>query len=66
MSSVVKSKSSPQDGITSQISDLSLGAVPRAKSKNLNVVQEFEKLNKKNAASFVVIGQQNRRSNYQQ
>lgn len=29
---------------------------PRAKSKNLDVLAEFEKMKAKNAANFVVIG----------
>ena len=57
MNPTAKSDSSPQNGVTVQVNALSLGAAPRTKSKNLNVVQEFENLNRKKAASFVVIGQ---------
>jgi len=33
-----------------------LDDTPRARSKNLDVLSEFEKAEKKNAANFVVIG----------
>lgn len=35
---------------------MKLDDTPRAKSKNLDVLKEFEKAKSKNAANFVVIG----------
>jgi len=34
-----------------------LDETPKARSKNLDVLQEWEKVEKKNEASFVVIGE---------
>ncbi|KAJ9640515.1 hypothetical protein H2199_006054 [Coniosporium tulheliwenetii] len=44
------------NGITEAVSQLSIGASPRVKSKNLNVREEFDKSDQKKSASFVVIG----------
>lgn len=38
------------------VENVKLEDTPKAKSKNLNVIAEFEKSDTKNAASFVVIG----------
>ena len=40
------------DGVKS----MSVDDIPKAKSKNLNVLAEFRKSRPKNAANFVVIG----------
>ena len=58
---VAKVNSSPANGIADAVNELSIKSAPRAKSKNLNVIEEFEKLKTKRAASFVVIGQQLKR-----
>lgn len=44
------------DQIANGVEALKLDNTPRAKSKNLNVLAEFEKAKAKNAANFVVIG----------
>ena len=38
------------------VESLKIDDTPRVKSKNLNVLAEFEKKKAKNAANFVVIG----------
>ena len=54
--------SQPQNGddsvktVTEGVEDVTLAETPKAKSKNLNVIAEFERSDAKNAASFVVIG----------
>lgn len=45
------------NGVTDGIGKVAIEDAPRAKSKNLNVMAEFEKSKRKNAANFVVIGQ---------
>ncbi|OCL09549.1 hypothetical protein AOQ84DRAFT_338766 [Glonium stellatum] len=42
--------------LTESVSSLTIEEAPKVKSKNLNVLQEFEKSNMKKTASFVVIG----------
>ena len=42
--------------VTNILSDLAMSDVPKLKSKNLDVLAEFERTNKKPAANFVVIG----------
>lgn len=42
--------------IASGVEAMKLDDTPRAKSKNLDVLKEFEKAKSKNAANFVVIG----------
>ena len=44
------------NGVTDAISKLAVDDAPRAKSKNLDVVAEYQSSKKKNAANFVVIG----------
>ncbi|KAH9210290.1 hypothetical protein DL95DRAFT_526392 [Leptodontidium sp. 2 PMI_412] len=44
------------DQISNGVEAVKLDDTPRAKSKNLDVLSEFEKAQKKNAANFVVIG----------
>ena len=42
--------------VTQGVSTVALEDILKAKSKNLDVVAEFEKSDAKNSASFVVIG----------
>ena len=42
--------------IANGVEAMKLDDTPRAKSKNLDVLKEFEKAKAKNAANFVVIG----------
>ncbi|QDS72346.1 hypothetical protein FKW77_007992 [Venturia effusa] len=44
------------NGITKDVAALSIHDVPKTKSKNFNVADEFKKANMKNSASFVVVG----------
>ena len=44
------------NGITSGISKATIDDAPTARSKNLDVLMEYEKSNRKKAANFVVIG----------
>lgn len=44
------------NGLTNGVSKVAVDDTPRVKSKNLDVLAEFEKAKKKNAANFVVIG----------
>jgi elongation factor 1 alpha-like protein len=44
------------DQIAAGVEAMKLDDTPRAKSKNLDVLAEFEKAKAKNAANFVVIG----------
>jgi elongation factor 1 alpha-like protein len=44
------------DKLTEATSALSVDDVPKVKSKNLNVVEEFRKSNLKQTSNFVVIG----------
>ena len=46
----------PVNSIENGISKLVVDDSPKAKSKNLDVIAEFGKSKKKNAANFVVIG----------
>ena len=43
-------------GVANGLSKVALDDVPKAKNKNLNVLAEYEKAERKNAANFVVIG----------
>lgn len=45
------------NGVTDGISKVAIEDAPRAKSKNLDVVAEYERSRRKNAANFVVIGE---------
>ncbi|KAI1626008.1 elongation factor EF-1 alpha subunit [Exophiala viscosa] len=47
-----KSKSTLSNGVQ----DLSIQDVPKIKSKNIDVISEYKKIKRKNAANFVVIG----------
>ena len=42
--------------VTQGVTDLTVADAPRVKSKNLNVIQEYEQSNPRNAVNFVVIG----------
>jgi hypothetical protein len=44
------------DQIANGVEALKIDDTPRARSKNLDVLAEFEKTKAKNAANFVVIG----------
>jgi len=44
------------NGLAQDVSNLGLQDVPKVKSKNLNVVEEFGKAKMKDAVSFVVVG----------
>jgi len=44
------------DQIANGVEALKVDDTPRATSKNLDVLQEYEKLEKKKEANFVVIG----------
>ena len=44
------------NGITNGINNLLVDQRPRARSKNLDVLAEYEKKDRKNTANFVVIG----------
>lgn len=46
------------DQMTASLDALKVDDTPRATSKNLDVLKEFEKVSKKNEANFVVIGMQ--------
>ena len=39
------------------ISRLAIQEIPRIKSKNLDVITEYKKVKRRNAANFVVIGE---------
>jgi elongation factor 1 alpha-like protein len=53
-----KTKSSADtDGTATDVAALRMSDVPKPKSKNLNVLEEFQKSSLKNAASFVVVGE---------
>lgn len=51
-----KEKPSPGNGLTQAVAGMSIQESPKVKSKNLNVLEEFEKAEMKDAASFVVVG----------
>ncbi|KAK4666150.1 hypothetical protein QC763_406430 [Podospora pseudopauciseta] len=51
-----KSKSSNTDSLSSSVSELKIDDTPLPKSRNINVLSEFEKSTKKKSASFVVVG----------
>ena len=44
------------NGLEQELSKVRIDEAPKAKSRNLNVITEFEKSKPKNAANFVVIG----------
>ena len=46
----------PLNGVTHKINDLVLNDVPKAKSKNLDVLAEYDMSKSKKTANFVVIG----------
>lgn len=50
------SKEKKADQIANGVEAMTMDDTPRAKSKNLDVLKEFEKSVNKNAANFVVIG----------
>ncbi len=55
-----KAKETPKPKTTSVASGvqaLSIQDTPKVKSKNIDVVSEYKKIKRKNAANFVVIGQ---------
>lgn len=62
MNKTKKKPSQPSDGdtavngLTKEVHNISLKEEPKPKSKNLNVLAEFESSKAKNAANFVVIG----------
>ncbi|EKG11506.1 HR1 repeat rho-binding protein [Macrophomina phaseolina MS6] len=43
-------------GVTEGVEGIKIDEAPRVKSKNLNILAEYEKSNMKNSANFVVIG----------
>ncbi|KAK5103038.1 hypothetical protein LTS08_003841 [Lithohypha guttulata] len=49
-------KTQPKANVTNGISGLSISEVPKIKSKNIDVLSEYNKVKHKNAANFVVIG----------
>lgn len=51
-----QSKKNNGDKLAESIEKLAVEETPRIKSKNLNVVEEFEKSGMKRMANFVVIG----------
>ncbi|KAK3342880.1 P-loop containing nucleoside triphosphate hydrolase protein [Neurospora tetraspora] len=51
-----KKGSSSADGVTNQVNQLKIDDTPLPKSRNLNVLSEFEKQKGKKTASFVVVG----------
>ena len=51
-----KDTAPPQNGAAQSMATLTLQDTPKVKSKNLNVLEEFEKAKMKDAASFVVVG----------
>ncbi len=51
-----KNKEIKADPIVSGVEAIKIDDTPRAKSKNLDVLKEFEKTVTKNMANFVVIG----------
>lgn len=53
----MKDPTTPQSDISNGVADMSLKDTARAKSKNLDVVVEYKKIKRKNAANFVVIGE---------
>lgn len=56
---MTKPKATPKknnEKLAESVEKLSVEEVPRVKSKNLNVVEEFEKSGMKRMANFVVIG----------
>ena len=55
--SKMKESTTPQTDISNGVADMSLKDTARAKSKNLDVVAEYKKIKRKNAANFVVIGE---------
>ncbi|KAF2009557.1 hypothetical protein BU24DRAFT_78121 [Aaosphaeria arxii CBS 175.79] len=55
-SNVTKPKKSTGESLANSVDKLSVEEVPKVKSKNLNVVAEFEKSGMKRMANFVVIG----------
>ncbi|KAK6385972.1 hypothetical protein LTS17_001545 [Exophiala oligosperma] len=52
----VKETPKPKTSIASGVQSLSLQETPKVKSKNIDVISEFKKIKRKNAANFVVIG----------
>lgn len=51
-----KKKKQTNGDLTESVEKLSVADEPKVKSKNLNVVDEFEKSNMKRLANFVVVG----------
>ena len=52
----MKETATPQSELSNGVADMSLKDTARVKSKNLDVVSEYKKVKRKNAANFVVIG----------
>jgi hypothetical protein len=45
------------NALSANVSNISIKDSPKIQHKNLNVIEEFERANLKNSASFVVIGE---------
>ncbi len=52
----MKEPPASQSEISNGVGDISLRDTAGARSKNLDVVAEYKKIKRKNAANFVVIG----------
>lgn len=52
-----KKKGGGGDSVTNDVKALKIDDTPLPKSKNFNVINEFEKSKSKKTASFVVVGQ---------
>ena len=55
--SKMKESVAAQSEISNGVADISIKDTAKVKSKNLDVVAEYKKVKRKNAANFVVIGQ---------
>jgi elongation factor 1 alpha-like protein len=51
-----KEPSTPKSDLSDGVSGLTVQDATKVKSKNLDVVAEYKKVKRKNAANFVVIG----------
>ncbi|KIV91833.1 translation elongation factor Tu [Exophiala mesophila] len=51
-----KDKPNPKPDVASGVQELSIQDLPKVKSKNIDVISEYNKVKRKNAANFVVIG----------
>lgn len=54
-----KSKDTPKSksALANGVQTMSIQDVPKVKSKNIDVISEYKKVKRKNAANFVVIGE---------